>query len=182
MCLLAITYIMMAIGPICGFILGAGLLTQYVNPFQAVQRIISTDADWIGFWWGGFVICGVLYLLSSIPFLWFPRQVAKSQEILTNSKNNNSNDKSTYGRSWKSKNNSVVSTVDNYSALAVCYSTVHAFSCRSTSLTLNCTFVNGRYSPLLQSGNRANVSETFLQKYQFQFFDWQRTVFILLQR
>lgn len=92
-CILAIMYIMMAIGPVCGFLLGAGLLRINTGP----------QSDGVGLWWGGFVICGVLYLLSSLPFLFFPRE-ANSQETLSDTvtvSDTSSIAKPGSSRSWK---------------------------------------------------------------------------------
>uniref|UniRef100_A0A1I7XF98 Transmembrane protein n=1 Tax=Heterorhabditis bacteriophora TaxID=37862 RepID=A0A1I7XF98_HETBA len=41
--------------------------------YLAPLHVNITDDHWIGAWWLGFLICGVLYLLCSIPFFFFPK-------------------------------------------------------------------------------------------------------------
>ncbi|GMT03456.1 hypothetical protein PENTCL1PPCAC_25630, partial [Pristionchus entomophagus] len=41
--------------------------------FQAPTGLVPSDEAWIGAWWLGFVVCGVLYLLAAAPFFFFPR-------------------------------------------------------------------------------------------------------------
>lgn len=86
---------MMAIGPVCGFLLGSWFLLYYVDPFNPPPDITPSSPDFIGLWWGGFFICGILYISSSLPFLFFPRKVGETKHILSNKQTN-------YGRSWKS--------------------------------------------------------------------------------
>lgn len=31
------------------------------------------DRRWVGMWWGGFLLCGILLLIVSIPFFSFPK-------------------------------------------------------------------------------------------------------------
>lgn len=89
-------YVMMAVGPVCGFLLGALLLGEYVDPFKVPPKMESTSPYWIGLWWGGYLICGILYLLASLPFFLFPRRLSCSEKP--------DEDKvSEYGRSWRSK-------------------------------------------------------------------------------
>ena len=35
----------------------------------------SSDRHWIGMWWGGFLICGALLILISVPFFFFPKEL-----------------------------------------------------------------------------------------------------------
>uniref|UniRef100_A0A5S6R4Q8 Solute carrier organic anion transporter family member n=1 Tax=Trichuris muris TaxID=70415 RepID=A0A5S6R4Q8_TRIMR len=70
---LAIMYVMLAFGPVCGFLLGGLFLSEYVDPSSAPPDINSQSAGWVGLWWGGFIICGFLYFLSALPFFFFSR-------------------------------------------------------------------------------------------------------------
>jgi len=36
----------------------------------------------VGAWWGGFIICGVLLLLTSIPFFGFPKVLVREKQRL----------------------------------------------------------------------------------------------------
>ncbi len=67
-------YVFLAFGPVCGFLLGALMLSNYVNP-PAPPDLRGSDPAWIGMWWGGFIICGALYFISSLPFFGFPRKL-----------------------------------------------------------------------------------------------------------
>lgn len=89
-------YVMMAVGPVCGFLLGALLLGEYVDPFKVPPKMESGSPYWVGLWWGGYIICGGLYLLSALPFFFFPRRLSTQKEL--------SDKESEYGRSWRSKN------------------------------------------------------------------------------
>lgn len=31
------------------------------------------DRSWVGMWWGGFLICGLLLVIVAIPFFSFPK-------------------------------------------------------------------------------------------------------------
>ncbi|KFD65748.1 hypothetical protein M514_07633 [Trichuris suis] len=70
---LAIMYVMLAFGPVCGFLLGGLFLSEYVDPSSTPPDINSQSAGWVGLWWGGFIICGFLYFLSALPFFFFSR-------------------------------------------------------------------------------------------------------------
>jgi len=76
-------YSMCAFGPVCGFLLGAYLLSHHVDTFTAdvsnFSYTDSTDRNWIGMWWGGFLICGASLILISIPFFFFPKELKKEK-------------------------------------------------------------------------------------------------------
>ena len=72
-------YSMCALGPVCGFLLGAYLLSLHVDTFTAdvsqFRYTDVTDRNWIGMWWGGFLILGISLLTISIPFFFFPKEL-----------------------------------------------------------------------------------------------------------
>lgn len=75
-------YSMCAFGPVCGFLLGAYLLSHHVDTFSydvSSLNFDSTDRHWIGMWWGGFLICGASLILISIPFFFFPKELKKEK-------------------------------------------------------------------------------------------------------
>jgi len=79
---IGIMYSMCAFGPVCGFLLGAFLLSNHVDTFTidtAQMLIDSSDRHWVGMWWGGFLICGVALILISIPFFFFPKELKKEK-------------------------------------------------------------------------------------------------------
>jgi len=75
-------YSMVAFGPVLGFLLGAFLLRHYVDTFSVDLdnlEIDSSSRHWVGMWWGGFLICGILMLLISIPFFAFPKVLKREK-------------------------------------------------------------------------------------------------------
>ncbi|XP_076456638.1 solute carrier organic anion transporter family member 5A1-like [Babylonia areolata] len=75
-----------ALGPVLGYALGALLLQYYVDSFSHQVSISPGHPQWIGAWWGGFIICGLLLLLLSLPFLGFPRVLVAEKRRLLESK------------------------------------------------------------------------------------------------
>lgn len=65
------------LGPTLGYILGASMLAIYINPSKTPDFDLN-DPRWLGAWWIGFIIVGVLLLVSS-PFLTlFPQRLPSS--------------------------------------------------------------------------------------------------------
>ena len=60
--MLAMVYCFRLLGPTLGFMLGAFCLRTYVYPSQNVL-IEEGDPEWIGAWWLGFPIIGILIFL-----------------------------------------------------------------------------------------------------------------------
>ncbi|XP_022915157.1 solute carrier organic anion transporter family member 3A1-like [Onthophagus taurus] len=73
-------YSMAAFGPVLGFLLGAYLLSFHVDSFSNLIDIGPGDRRWVGMWWGGFLLSGVLLLLVSIPFFSFPKVLSVEKE------------------------------------------------------------------------------------------------------
>lgn len=38
------------------------------------------DHRWVGMWWGGFLLCGLLLILVAIPFFSFPKILQREKE------------------------------------------------------------------------------------------------------
>ncbi|XP_055907129.1 solute carrier organic anion transporter family member 5A1 isoform X2 [Eupeodes corollae] len=67
-------YSMAAFGPVLGFLLGAYLLSFHMDSLSsAIISIDPGDRRWVGMWWGGFLLCGILLLVVAIPFFSFPK-------------------------------------------------------------------------------------------------------------
>lgn len=82
-----------AFGPVLGFLLGAYLLSFHMDSFSGsvinigelcnfilkpriIKLIAFTDPSshrWVGMWYGGFLICGILLIIVAIPFFSFPK-------------------------------------------------------------------------------------------------------------
>jgi organic anion transporter 3A len=92
---IAFIYATGALGPVLGFALGALMLQFYVDAFKfdwSVLKLTTLDSRWVGMWWGGFLICGVLLLLVSIPFFAFPKSLTREKEKLALAKQANLED------------------------------------------------------------------------------------------
>ncbi|XP_041850566.1 solute carrier organic anion transporter family member 1C1-like [Melanotaenia boesemani] len=66
------------VGPVFGYLLGSLCAKIYVDiGFVKMETITITSADarWVGAWWLGYLIAGVITLLSAIPFWFLPRSI-----------------------------------------------------------------------------------------------------------
>ncbi|XP_076578733.1 solute carrier organic anion transporter family, member 1D1 isoform X2 [Chaetodon auriga] len=77
------------LGPMFGFMLGSFLAKIYVDVgFVDLDSITINhkDSRWVGAWWLGFIVTGTLILLSSIPFWFLPKSLAKQGQEESQSK------------------------------------------------------------------------------------------------
>lgn len=75
-------YSTVAFGLVVGFLLGGYFITIHENSFGTgviPNDIYPGHPKWIGGWWCGFVVLGILLILISIPFFAFPQNLKKSQ-------------------------------------------------------------------------------------------------------
>uniref|UniRef100_A0AAQ4QHJ3 Solute carrier organic anion transporter family member n=1 Tax=Gasterosteus aculeatus aculeatus TaxID=481459 RepID=A0AAQ4QHJ3_GASAC len=66
------------VGPVFGYLLGSLCAKIYVDiGFVKMETITITPSDsrWVGAWWLGYLIAGVITLLSAIPFWFLPRSL-----------------------------------------------------------------------------------------------------------
>ncbi|KXJ77996.1 hypothetical protein RP20_CCG005903 [Aedes albopictus] len=74
-------YSMAAFGPVLGFLLGAYLLSFHMDSFSGSDiNIDQDDRRWVGMWWGGFLVCGILLILVAIPFFSFPKVLTREKK------------------------------------------------------------------------------------------------------
>ncbi|CAH8471388.1 unnamed protein product [Heterobilharzia americana] len=75
--MIASQYAAAAMGPVIGYALGAFLL-QYPADILSSDRPFSIgpqDPGWIGAWWGGFILLGILVFIGAVILLMFPRKL-----------------------------------------------------------------------------------------------------------
>jgi MFS family permease len=82
----AFTYATGALGPVVGYALGALLLQFYVDVFSYKVDLSPAHPRWIGAWWGGFIICGVVLFCIAVPFLMFPQVLVEEKRKVLESK------------------------------------------------------------------------------------------------
>uniref|UniRef100_A0AAG5DHK4 Kazal-like domain-containing protein n=1 Tax=Anopheles atroparvus TaxID=41427 RepID=A0AAG5DHK4_ANOAO len=74
-------YSMAAFGPVLGFLLGAYLLSFHMDSFSGSDiNIDPDDRRWVGMWWGGFLVCGILLIIVAIPFFSFPKVLTREKK------------------------------------------------------------------------------------------------------
>ncbi|XP_012303122.1 putative solute carrier organic anion transporter family member 1B7 isoform X2 [Aotus nancymaae] len=83
------------LGLVLGFILGSLFAKMYMDigfVDLSTIRITPKDSRWVGAWWLGFVVSGLLSTISSIPFFFLPSNPNKPQKgrkvLKTNDKRN----------------------------------------------------------------------------------------------
>ena len=76
---LSVANVVSVIGPCIGFALGGVFLSFFVDPLTPTT-LTSSDPQWVGAWWIGFVLTGVLSIFGSIQFFFYPRRLKGSRE------------------------------------------------------------------------------------------------------
>ncbi|XP_035273141.1 solute carrier organic anion transporter family member 3A1-like isoform X2 [Anguilla anguilla] len=77
---IGILFSTLVFGPACGFILGSLCTKIYVDAiFIDTSKLDITPEDprWIGAWWGGFLLCGVLLFFSALFMFGFPQSLSE---------------------------------------------------------------------------------------------------------
>ncbi|KAM5172161.1 solute carrier organic anion transporter family member 1A2-like [Mantella aurantiaca] len=71
------------LGPLLGSLLASYLARVFVDVgFINLDEVFitMTDTRWVGAWWIGFLVSGILNLLAAVPFCFFPKTLPKEGE------------------------------------------------------------------------------------------------------
>ena len=84
----SIVYLIGAIGPAAGYILGGNVLSHWVDPFVPNPPVSPGDSRWVGQWWMGFIISAILVGLAVLPLFLFKKEPPRYEERLQLSSDN----------------------------------------------------------------------------------------------
>ena len=70
---------MYGVGTIFGLILTVVFLDTWVDFYRVkTPNLNPEDAAWVGAWWAPLILAVVLFVISAIPFFFFPKRLPKS--------------------------------------------------------------------------------------------------------
>jgi MFS family permease len=75
---LAFIYSQLAFGPVVGYLVGAAFLQVYVDVLSYSTQELNIkpgDSNWVGNWYGGYLLFALLIFITSFPFFAFPRYI-----------------------------------------------------------------------------------------------------------
>lgn len=75
-----VVLLMSVIGPAIGYLLGSSFLNLYVDPWE-VTNLEPSDPAWVGAWWIGPLLNGVVGLIGSVLFFMFPKWLPDSHLV-----------------------------------------------------------------------------------------------------
>uniref|UniRef100_A0A3P8W3J8 Solute carrier organic anion transporter family member n=1 Tax=Cynoglossus semilaevis TaxID=244447 RepID=A0A3P8W3J8_CYNSE len=63
------------IGPVFGYLLGSLCAKIYVDIGYVDEGEYKCDARWVGAWWLGYIIAGIITLMAAVPFWFLPKSL-----------------------------------------------------------------------------------------------------------
>ena len=82
----SVVYLIGAIGPAAGYILG-GVVVKFWVDVTAEPLVAESDSRWVGQWWAGFLLASLMLVLTSLPLFLFkasPPSDHKPIEVISN--------------------------------------------------------------------------------------------------
>ncbi|XP_067279456.1 solute carrier organic anion transporter family member 2B1 [Pseudorasbora parva] len=77
---LGILFAVTVIGPAFGYLMSSVVLRFFVDfDKTSLEKMQNDDPRWVGAWWLGFLIAATLLLLTSLPYLFFPRNMSREE-------------------------------------------------------------------------------------------------------
>ncbi len=79
--LISIMHGVSLVGRLLGYFLSAYFLSLYETPWNNSFGIKQSDPMFIGAWWLGFFVTGILVILTSLPLFFFPSEFKSTNNI-----------------------------------------------------------------------------------------------------
>ncbi|XP_051732994.1 solute carrier organic anion transporter family member 2B1 [Ctenopharyngodon idella] len=79
---LGILFAVTVIGPAFGYMMSSAVLRFFVDVDKmslGETNLKNDDPRWVGAWWLGFLIAATLLLLTSLPYMFFPRKMSREE-------------------------------------------------------------------------------------------------------
>ncbi|KAK9955696.1 hypothetical protein ABG768_015555 [Culter alburnus] len=79
---LGILFAVTVIGPAFGYMMSSAVLRFFVDIDKMSLGEINLENDdprWVGAWWLGFLVAATLLLLTSLPYMFFPRKMSREE-------------------------------------------------------------------------------------------------------
>ncbi|XP_072026899.1 solute carrier organic anion transporter family member 5A1-like [Amphiura filiformis] len=81
----AALFVAMALGATCGYIMSSQTTSLYVDfdriPIHDIPDIPHYDPRWIGAWWLGFIVAGIVMIVCALPMFLFPKKMPKPSGV-----------------------------------------------------------------------------------------------------
>ena len=77
-------FMIMGLGPAIGFFLSSQATSLYIDfdrvAAENIPDIPPYDPRWVGAWWLGFIVLGILLLILAFPFFLYPKRLPRPKD------------------------------------------------------------------------------------------------------